>query len=68
MLITKVHLISFLLALVIEFLGWLVLILAVKPRGFKLKEIRESEWAALGFAVMTGILAWINSVIIASKM
>ncbi len=66
--ITYVYSISFLLALVIEFCGWLVLILAMKPKGFTLKEVTDTEWAALGFAVITGILAWINSVIIAQKL
>lgn len=61
------HTLSFFIALLIEFLGWFILMLAMKPnRSLAFAEVTKDEWLALCLAIVTGILGWTNAIIINS--
>ena len=57
------YLLSFVLAMIIEFTGWVTLMFAVRPRSKGTKffaEITRDEWLALMLAILTGVLGWVN--------
>ena len=57
------------IAVAIEILGWLVLVLIISPNKQGAEEesrfkIDAYEWVALGVALTTGILAWVQLLVV----